>query len=207
MITIGIRTEGLGHIWGKNRKELCGANSERLLNRDATRQCGGGGGSDSEERERIEMNDRQALGTNREPSAGVLSFAGVSIGLTAADQVSKSWIRTKLALGQSIPESGFARLVHWQNDGGVFGLFPDNNLALSVVAIGLVVGMLVAFTFAAFRDPRLCECPPPVFFGMLFGGAAGNLIDRVRLGPRIRERRQRRLGRVARLSEIHPSYL
>jgi signal peptidase II len=128
------------------------------------------------------MNNRQPLQTKRALLVGILSFAGVSTLLAAADQASKFWIRTNLTLGQSMPDSGFARLVHWQNDGAVFGLFPDNNAAFAAVAMFLIVGMLGAFTFVAFRYPKLSRYPYAMFFGMLFGGVVGNLIDRVRLG-------------------------
>jgi signal peptidase II len=128
------------------------------------------------------MNNQQPLQTKRSLLVGILSFAGVSTLLAAADQASKLWIRTNLTLGQSMPDSGFARLVHWQNDGAVFGLFPNNNYAFTAVAIVIIVCMLGAFTFSAFRYPNLFRYPYAIFFGMLFGGAVGNLIDRVRLG-------------------------
>jgi signal peptidase II len=128
------------------------------------------------------MNNQQPLRTKCSLLVGILSFAGVSTLLAVVDQTSKLWIRTNLTLGQSTPDSCFARLVYGQNDGAIFGLFPDNNSAFTAVAIVIIVCMLGAFTFSAFRYPNLFRYPYAIFFGMLFGGAVGNLIDRVRLG-------------------------
>lgn len=70
------------------------------------------------------------------------------------------------------------RLVH--NSGFVFGLFSDSAPAwvVSLVAIAAIGAILVVFT----RQIESPSLPTRIVFGLTFGGAIGNLIDRFRLG-------------------------
>ena len=102
--------------------------------------------------------------------------------IVVADQLSKTWIRTNLAVGQSIPEVGFLRLTHVTNTGSAFGLFQGHSFALTIVAL---VGIAVILLYALFvyrRFPFLDNMPNRVALGLILGGTAGNLIDRLRLG-------------------------
>ncbi len=102
--------------------------------------------------------------------------------VVAADQLSKVWIRSNLATGESLPETGLFRLTHVHNTGGVFGLFPDQSFPLTVVAlIGVVVLLLVAL-FIYRRFPFLDNRLGKLALGLILGGTLGNLIDRLRLG-------------------------
>ncbi len=53
--------------------------------------------------------------------------------IVAADQWTKGWIRTNLAIGESTFDLGWFRLTHIQNTGGAFGILPDQSLLLIVV--------------------------------------------------------------------------
>lgn len=102
--------------------------------------------------------------------------------IIAADQLSKIWIRASLAVGQSLPETGFPRLTHVTNTGAAFGLFQGQSFPLTIVAlVGVVVLLLYAFLIYRrfpFLDNRLVW----VSLGLVLGGTVGNLIDRLRLG-------------------------
>ena len=54
--------------------------------------------------------------------------------IVLADQLTKIWIRSDLAVGQSIPETGFFRLTHVRNSGAVFGLFQGQSFYLAILA-------------------------------------------------------------------------
>jgi len=97
--------------------------------------------------------------------------------VVAADQLTKLWVRANLVPGESLPETGFLRLTYTQNTGVAFGLFTDHSFLLSIVAI---VG-LVAVLFL-YRYPLLRNTWGSLALSLVFGGAAGNLIDRFRLG-------------------------
>lgn len=100
----------------------------------------------------------------------------------AADQSSKIWIRSILDKNESIFELGFLRIIHFHNTGGVFGLFPDQSFALTILGIiSIVVLLLFVFLFAH-QFPFLNNRLGMLTLGLFFGGTAGNLIDRLRLG-------------------------
>ena len=107
-----------------------------------------------------------------------------SIGLLVilADQLSKTWIRSTLPLGQATFDLGFFQIVHLHNTGAAFGLFRDQRLALIIVAfIGIVVFLLLIFILHSrwsFFDSMLVRSA----VGLVLGGTIGNLIDRLRLG-------------------------
>jgi signal peptidase II len=106
---------------------------------------------------------------------------GVSGLIIILDQLSKAWIRANISLGESfapIPAlDPFLRIVHWYNTGVAFGMFQGMNTVFIVLAF-IVMGVIF-FYFP--RVPaqdwllRLALC-------LQFGGAGGNLIDRITVG-------------------------
>jgi len=98
----------------------------------------------------------------------------------AADQLSKIWVRSNLAIGESLPETGLFRLTHVYNTGAAFGLFQDQSFPLTIVAvIGIVVLLLFTLLFYR-RFPLLDNSLGKPALGLLLGGTIGNLIDRLR---------------------------
>jgi signal peptidase II len=99
-----------------------------------------------------------------------------------ADQLTKIWIRANLAIGQSIPESGLFQLTHVYNTGAIFGFFRGQTFPIIIVGLVVLVLLLVfVFLFLprfAFSNHWLSY----LSLGLVFGGMAGNLIDRLRLG-------------------------
>lgn len=99
-----------------------------------------------------------------------------------ADQLSKTWIRTNLPEGQSLFEVGLFRITHLHNTGAAFGLFQDQSFFLTIVAlvgiIALLVYVLVICRYFPWPDSRLGRSA----LGLVLGGTAGNLIDRLRFG-------------------------
>jgi len=99
--------------------------------------------------------------------------------VVAADQLSKIWIRSNLAVGESLPEAGFFQLTHVQNTGAVFGLFQGQSFPLTVVAlIGIVI--LLVYALVIYRHfPFLDSMLGKLALGLVLGGTVGNLIDRL----------------------------
>ena len=102
--------------------------------------------------------------------------------IATADQLSKIWIRTNLALGQSVPEVGFPRLTHINNTGAAFGLFREQTFPLIIVALVGVAALLVYAIILYRRFPILNNRLAWVSLGLVLGGTVGNLIDRLRSG-------------------------
>jgi len=102
--------------------------------------------------------------------------------VVVGDQLSKSWIRSNLAIGQSLPQGGFFFLTHIHNTGAVFGLFRDHSFSLTIVGF---VGIVILFVYAFYvcrRFPLLNNALSKTALGSILGGTIGNLIDRLRFG-------------------------
>ena len=102
--------------------------------------------------------------------------------IIAADQLTKLWIRSNLAIGQSLPETGFFRLTHVGNSGAAFGLFHGQSCLLTIVAL-LGVAVLLLYALLIYRRfPFPDNMLGWSALGLVLGGTAGNLIDRLHLG-------------------------
>jgi len=99
-----------------------------------------------------------------------------------ADQLSKTWIRSNLATGESLPETGLFRLTYIHNTGASFGLFPDQSFLLTIVACVGIVVLLFFVLFLYHRLPFLGSKLGKPVLGLVLGGTVGNLIDRLRFG-------------------------
>jgi len=109
-------------------------------------------------------------------------FGCIALVVILADQLCKTWIRANLAVGQSLFDTGFFRIVRVHNTGAAFGIFKDHNLTLIIVAcVGILVILLLVFLLRSrwsFLDSMLVMS----VIGLVMGGTIGNLIDRLRLG-------------------------
>jgi len=99
--------------------------------------------------------------------------------IVIADQLSKIWIRSNLAVGQSLPEVGFFQLTHVQNTGAVFGLFQGQSFALTIVGLVSVAALVVYALFINRHFPLLDNRLSNSALGLILGGTVGNLIDRL----------------------------
>ncbi len=109
-------------------------------------------------------------------------FFLIAILVVVGDQFSKSWIRSNLAIGQSLPEGGFFRLTHIHNTGAAFGLFQGHSFPLTIAAfVGVAILLVYAF-FVCRRFPFLNNMLTKAALGSILGGTVGNLIDRLRFG-------------------------
>ena len=99
--------------------------------------------------------------------------------VVAADQLSKIWIRS-YPEGQSVFEFGFFQIIRvLPNTGAAFGLFQNQSLALTIVALVGVVAILAYALLFSRRLPFLENRLGKIALGLVLGGTAGNLIDRL----------------------------
>ena len=109
-------------------------------------------------------------------------FFLTTLPLVAADQLSKLWIRSNLAIGESLFEIGFFRLTRVHNTGAAFGLFQGQSFPLTIVASVGVAALLLYALFFHHRFPFLDNRLGKLALGLVLGGTVGNLIDRIHLG-------------------------
>ena len=107
-----------------------------------------------------------------------LSVLAIVFFLILADQAIKFLVVSYMKLGASIPVlAGIFHITYIENPGAAFGLFA-NQRVIFIVAAALVIAA------ACLMYRRLMSEKVIVRWGvaLLLGGAAGNLIDRVRIG-------------------------
>jgi signal peptidase II len=105
-----------------------------------------------------------------------LALAAVALGVVAIDQLSKHAVEESIVPGETHKLLPGIDLVDTRNRGIAFGFLPGSHLAVTIV-IGVALAALLLY-FARHASRRLIWLPT----GMLLGGAAGNIIDRVRAG-------------------------
>jgi signal peptidase II len=105
-----------------------------------------------------------------------LRAAALAAAVVAADQATKTLVRQNVELGSRDGVLPGVELVHVRNRGVAFGLFVDGGVVLVVVGIAAVSALLIFFAGHSRRP--LVWLPT----GLLLGGAAGNLIDRLDRG-------------------------
>jgi len=103
-----------------------------------------------------------------------LALAGLVI---AADQLSKWGIRSWVERGDRWPDEFPVRIVHVTNSGAAFGILQGAGPLLVLASLVGVAAILVYLFNPGFAHPLMR-------FGLalMFGGAVGNLIDRVNAG-------------------------
>jgi len=110
-------------------------------------------------------------------------FFFTALAAVGAHQLTKLWITTRLAEGQSLWQWGIIEIVRIQrNSGAAFGLFKGASTFLTVVDI---LGILALFFYVFYlrpRYPRLAGMWPTIALALVLGGTTGNLIDRLRFG-------------------------
>jgi len=98
--------------------------------------------------------------------------------IVLADQVVKKVVTTVMELGESVDFLGsLVRFTRTANTGAAFGLMRGRSLIFIIVSA--VASIAIAVSHRQIARLRPLE---QVAFGLIMGGALGNLIDRVRLG-------------------------
>ena len=113
-----------------------------------------------------------------------LTAFGLSAAVIALDRVTKLWVEAAISPYEAIPViPGFFDLIYTRNRGIAFGLFADAQGHLRpVLLIGVALAVLCAVAVLIWRLPGRPEPQHrwlPVALGLIFGGAAGNLYDRI----------------------------
>ena len=108
---------------------------------------------------------------------GLLFALALALVVFVVDQGIKSIVEGSMQVGESITlMPGFLSLTYIKNDGGAFGILGGSQMILlvgSTVAVAVVLWMLLS------GRPSV---PTTLGCGLILGGAAGNLLDRLSSG-------------------------
>lgn len=114
----------------------------------------------------------------RSKTALSLTIIGV---VASLDQLSKSTVRSQIALGEKISVvSGLFDLTHLHNPGAAFGILGEINPFFRIVLFLVIYALVAIFAFSRIRATS--SKLEIVAFSFLVGGAIGNAIDRFRNG-------------------------
>ena len=111
-----------------------------------------------------------------------LQSAAIIAGVVLLDRATKLYIRARVSpwdVTSVIP--GFFNIVHTENPGAAFGVFSDaSGEWRSFLLIGVSVAVMAIVGYLLFRAPRPNETTVMrIGFALVFGGALGNLWDRL----------------------------
>ena len=108
---------------------------------------------------------------------GVIWAFAIAASVFVVDRGLKALVEGSMKPGESIPLiPGFLSLTYIKNDGGAFGILGGSQMILlvgSTVAVAVVLWMLLSG-----RPSKLTM----LGCGLILGGAAGNLLDRLTSG-------------------------
>ncbi len=107
-----------------------------------------------------------------------LAFVAAWVVLT--DQVSKALILKYLPVHHSISVvAGFFDITHIHNPGGAFGLMANMGAGIRTVVFLFISSLAVGLIFYLYIKTPRTHSFLAIGFALIFGGAIGNLIDRI----------------------------
>ncbi len=104
----------------------------------------------------------------------ILVALPIIFGLICADQITKLLVRSLLHPLMSVELLPFLNIVNVRNTGAAFGMFSSLGNSFFIAVSLLAIAFMIWIILSGREDHRI--------FSLLAGGAAGNLVDRVRLG-------------------------
>jgi signal peptidase II len=104
-------------------------------------------------------------------------LAAVALLVVSADLATKFWVVEVLGEDREVRLFGGYVVLHQvRNAGAAFGIATGSTIVFTAVAAGVLIAI-------ARTSRRLRSLPWAIDFGLLAGGAAGNLIDRIARSP------------------------
>ena len=102
----------------------------------------------------------------------------LALSVYALDQLTKLSVLNYLGFAEEKDIlHGFFRFVHWHNTGAAWSMFHGHNKGLAIAAM-----VALAVLFVARHHFDIHRLGGQVSLGLIFGGIAGNLTDRLRVG-------------------------
>jgi signal peptidase II len=99
------------------------------------------------------------------------------------DQVTKALIFQYLPFSQNIPViNGFFSITHIHNPGGAFGLMANLSSTMRSIIFLFISSLAIGLIFYFYKKTPSNYSWLSTGFALIFGGAIGNLVDRIRFG-------------------------
>lgn len=110
-------------------------------------------------------------------------YGGIAVLVFVFDQWTKTLVERSIPLDTIVPViPHFFNLTHTHNSGAAFGIFSASSSPWKTIfLVGISVVLLVIVVAVVWRSQRL-PWEAGVALGLILGGAASNLLDRIRYG-------------------------
>ena len=106
-----------------------------------------------------------------------ITFWSIAIAIAALDFITKRMIENSLERGQSVEVIGeFLRFTLGYNTGIAFGISLGGSSRVFLILVTLLTMGLIAWLFKSVDERHKAQV---IAFGLIMGGAIGNLLDRV----------------------------
>ncbi|MBT8349747.1 MAG: signal peptidase II [Deltaproteobacteria bacterium] len=110
-------------------------------------------------------------------------LAGIAGLIVVSDQITKALILKSMPLYHSVSViPGFFNITHIHNPGGAFGFLASQSSTLRTIVFLLISSLAVGLVLWFYKQTPKTHPWLASAFAMIFGGAIGNLIDRIRFG-------------------------
>ncbi len=108
-------------------------------------------------------------------------FSIIAIGGLIADQITKVYIDSSMRLFDSFPVfENFFHITYVRNRGAAFSFLSEASWRLPFfITVSIVAALVILIAFRKLQDDQKFA---QTALAMIFSGAVGNLIDRIRLG-------------------------
>ena len=109
------------------------------------------------------------------------TLSAISLVLLILDQASKLYVDANFRLHETVPViRDFFHLTYVRNKGAAFGILADNAVRIPFfISVSIIALLGILWYLKGIRDDQKL---PILSLSLIFSGAFGNLIDRVRLG-------------------------
>jgi signal peptidase II len=111
----------------------------------------------------------------------MVKWLGLSALVLVSDQVTKYWVVSELAYQERVQVLPFFAWVRWHNDGAAFSFLSGAGGWQRWFFVCLAVGFAGFIIYEIYRLPKQDKVMGWVF-GLILGGALGNLSDRLNYG-------------------------
>ncbi|MCD6584953.1 MAG: signal peptidase II [Desulfobacteraceae bacterium] len=112
-----------------------------------------------------------------------MMLVSISSLVVVLDQLTKWMISHSLSYYEEVQViPGFFSLIYIHNPGGAFGIFAKNQGNLQSMLFILIAVLAMGLVLYLYKNTPPEYPVLSVGFALIFGGALGNMIDRIRLG-------------------------
>ncbi|MGD2099581.1 MAG: signal peptidase II [Desulfobacterales bacterium] len=110
-------------------------------------------------------------------------LAATAGAIVLLDQITKELVLRAIPLNTIIPVvDGFLNITHIRNPGGAFGLMANLSPVMRNIIFLFISSLAVGLIFYFYKKTPSHRPWLAAAFALIFGGAIGNLIDRIRFG-------------------------